>query len=58
MEKNDVLAGKNAGCKTALIGDEDYGQDMSVSSLSEFVNKFGRLGKKEKNNGTEITEVY
>lgn len=56
--KNDVLAGKNAGCKTALIGDEDYGQDMSVSSLSEFVNKFGRLGKKEKNNGTEITEVY
>ena len=31
--KYDVLAGKNAGCKTALIGEEDYGQDVSSDSL-------------------------
>lgn len=38
--KNDVLAGKNAGCKTALIGTDDLGQDMSVSSLGDFVEKW------------------
>ncbi len=37
--KNDILAGKNAGCHTALIGTEDFGQDMSVNSLIEFVEK-------------------
>lgn len=37
--KNDIQAGKNAGCKTALIGNEDYGQDMTVDSLLSFVNK-------------------
>ena len=37
--KNDIGAGKNAGCKTALIGCEDYGQDITVSSLMEFVEK-------------------
>ena len=37
--KNDVLAGKNAGCKTALIGNDDFGQDISVNSLIDFVNK-------------------
>ena len=37
--KNDILAGKNAGCKTALIGNEDYGQDITVDSLFTFVNK-------------------
>ena len=37
--KNDVLAGKNAGCKTALIGNDDFGQDLSVNSLIDFVNK-------------------
>ena len=31
--ENDVTAGKNAGCRTALIGSEDYGQDMTVNSL-------------------------
>lgn len=31
--KNDVLAGKNAGCKTAMIGAEDYGQDNTADSL-------------------------
>lgn len=37
--KNDIQAGKNAGCKTVLIGNEDYGQDMIVDSLLSFVNK-------------------
>ena len=37
--KNDVLAGKNAGCKTALIGSDDYGQDSTVSSLKEFTDE-------------------
>ncbi|HCJ08356.1 MAG TPA: D,D-heptose 1,7-bisphosphate phosphatase, partial [Lachnospiraceae bacterium] len=35
--KNDVLAGKSAGCRTALIGSDDYSQDMSVDNLQEFV---------------------
>lgn len=38
--KNDVLAGKNAGCKTALIGTDDFGQYMTVSSLGDFVEKW------------------
>lgn len=37
--KNDIQAGKNAGCRTALIGNEDYGQDLTVDSLGSFVNK-------------------
>ncbi len=40
--KNDVLAGKNAGCKTALIGSEDFGQDMTVNSLQEFIHKWNK----------------
>ena len=36
--KNDILAGKNAGCKTALIGNEDCKQDITVDSLLTFVN--------------------
>lgn len=41
--KNDILAGKNAGCKTALIGNEDFGQDITVDSLLTFADKM--LGK-------------
>ena len=37
--RQDVEAGKNAGCKTALIGREELGQDASVSSLLEFARK-------------------
>ena len=37
--ENDVLAGKNAGCKTVLIGNQDYQQDYTVSSLKEFVDR-------------------
>ena len=35
----DVQAGQNAGCQTALIGTENYGQDMTVSGLFDFVEK-------------------
>jgi len=37
--KIDVQAGKNAGCHTALIGTEDFQQDMTVDSLLRFVTK-------------------
>ena len=44
--ENDVKAGTAAGCKVALISDtgitkkiEDFGQDMVVSSLQQFVEK-------------------
>lgn len=33
--QNDILAGKNAGTKTILIGNEDFGQDFTVRSLKE-----------------------
>ena len=37
--KNDILAGKAAGCRTALVsGKEDFGQDFTASSLLEAVN--------------------
>jgi len=35
--ENDVLAGKNAGCKTVLIGSGDYGQDFTVSCLTDLL---------------------
>lgn len=34
--ENDILAGIAAGCKTALIGEADYGQTATVSSLGAF----------------------
>jgi len=37
-DKNDIEAGKNAGCRTALIGKENWGQLITVDSLLEFVN--------------------
>lgn len=37
--ENDILAGKFAGCKTALIGQDNYEQDETVSSLEEFVKR-------------------
>lgn len=36
--ENDIIAGKAAGCKTVLIGENDYEQDITVSSLREFVS--------------------
>lgn len=37
--ENDVLAGKNAGCRTAYIGKKQYGEDVQVKSLLEFVEE-------------------
>lgn len=34
--RRDIEAGKNAGCRTALIGTEDFGQDCTVDSLPAF----------------------
>lgn len=34
--ENDVKAGQAAGCKTVLIGNGVYGQDVTVQSLTEF----------------------
>ena len=36
--ENDILAGKAAGCRTALLGTESYGQDLSVDSVAEFIS--------------------
>lgn len=47
---NDIKAGKNAGCKTCLIRemnsekDDEFGQDMTVGSLKEFVEKLVKNG--------------
>ena len=38
-DQRDILTGKNAGCHTALIGTQDYGQDETAASLLAFVNK-------------------
>lgn len=39
--ENDIRAGINAGCRTALVGNssEDYGQTITEDSLLEFVKK-------------------
>lgn len=37
--ENDVQAGKAAGCKTALIGSGDYGQDVTAKNLLEGIQK-------------------
>lgn len=40
--ENDILAGKSAVCKTALIGkgSERFGQDVRVANLKEFVDMY------------------
>lgn len=38
--ENDIKAGQNAGCQTALIGSESYGQAVTVSSLKDFVERY------------------
>ena len=37
--ENDIQAGKNAGCKTVLIGNKDFGQNLTVDSLLSFVDQ-------------------
>lgn len=39
--KNDIEAGKKAGCRSVLIGEEDYGQDKTVQSLLTFADTIG-----------------
>lgn len=38
--ENDIRAGQNAGCRTALIGNETYGQTVTVPSLKNFVDQY------------------
>lgn len=45
--ENDIKAGQNAGCKTALIDEGEYGQTMTVASLEAFVKQY--LSKEEDN---------
>ena len=37
--KNDIQAGKNAGCNTALIGTGEYGQEITADSLADAIDK-------------------
>lgn len=37
--ESDIKAGLTAGCKTALIGNGEFGQNMAVASLLEFADK-------------------
>lgn len=37
--ENDVKAGKNAGCRTALIGKDDFGQEKTADSLLEIIEE-------------------
>lgn len=43
--ENDVKAGRNAGCKTVLLGKEEYGQNYSFSLLGEFVEILEKMQK-------------
>ena len=37
--ENDIKAGKNAGCKTVLIGEGEFGQDITVKSILDGVKR-------------------
>lgn len=34
--QSDIQAGKASGCRTVLIGEQEYGQDITVNNLLEF----------------------
>ena len=38
--ESDIKAGRAAGCRTALVGGEDYGQDVTVVSVADFVEHY------------------
>lgn len=40
--ERDIMAGKAAGCHTALVGEEKYGQESTVGSLLEFADSMFR----------------
>lgn len=48
--KNDILAGKNAGCMTALVSlnYEKYGQDVTLTSLSDIIEILENQNQKRK----------
>ena len=37
--ESDIIAGLTAGCKTALIGNGEFGQNMTAASVSELADK-------------------
>lgn len=37
--ENDIEAGKASGCRTALIGDNDYNQDITAANLFDCIQK-------------------
>lgn len=37
-DERDIEAGKSAGCKTVLIGNDNFGQDITVTTFTEFIN--------------------
>lgn len=43
--ENDIKAGKAAGCRTALIGHDNYGQDVTAESLVNWCEQFITLKK-------------
>ena len=38
--ENDIKAGNEAGCRTALIGEGTFGQTVTISSLESFVKQY------------------
>lgn len=38
--ESDIKAGRAVGCKTVLIGERYYGQDITVKNLYEFVREY------------------
>lgn len=40
--ERDIMAGKAAGCHTALVGEGEYGQESTVGSLLEFADSMIR----------------
>ncbi len=45
--RNDVLAGQNVGCRTALIGSEEYGQTCTAASLLQFAQLLTETQRRE-----------
>lgn len=43
--KNDIIAGKKAGCKTALIGHDEIGSNLKGESLIQLINQIEELNK-------------
>lgn len=37
--ENDIKAGKNAGCMTALIGTDNFGQEITAESLADVIDR-------------------